>query len=94
MAEAKGIRIPKMAQNAAAAWQTVDKSARFSTLQDLDAKRHTEIEMFLGVLIKLAKELHVPVPCCTFTYHFIKALEEKNDGRFSYNDSGNDLSTT
>ncbi len=94
VAEAKGIRIPKMAQNAAAAWQTVDKSARFSTLQDLDAKRHTEIEMFLGVLIKLAKELHVPVPCCTFTYHFIKALEEKNDGLFSYNDLGNGPSPT
>ena len=40
--------------------------------------------MFLGVLIKIAAEAGVPVPCCTYAYHFIKALEEKNDGRFDY----------
>ncbi|MCR5676046.1 MAG: 2-dehydropantoate 2-reductase [Lachnospiraceae bacterium] len=84
VAEAKGIHIPPMAGKAAAAWQTVDKSARFSTLQDLDAHRHTEVEMFLGELMRMAHEVHVPVPCCAFAYHFIKALEEKNDGRFDY----------
>ena len=84
VAEAMGINIPPMADKAVAAWHTVDKSARFSTLQDLDAHRHTEVEMFLGVLIKLAKEVGVPVPCCTFSYHYIKALEEKNDGVFNY----------
>lgn len=88
VAQAKGIKIPPMAGNAAAAWQTVDKSARFSTLQDLDAHRHTEVEMFLGVLIRIAAEVHVPVPCCTYAYHFIKALEEKNDGRFDYVQGG------
>ena len=84
VADAKGIKIPPMVGDAAAAWQTVDKSARFSTLQDLDARRHTEVEMFLGVLIRIAAKVNVPVPCCTFAYHFIKALEEKNDGLFDY----------
>lgn len=55
---------------------------RFSTLQDLDAKRHTEIEMFCGEMMRMAKELELSVPYCEYTYHLIKALEEKNDGKF------------
>ena len=30
------------------------------------------------------KEFEIPVPYCEYTYHMIKALEEKNDGRFAY----------
>lgn len=58
--------------------------ARFSTLQDLDAGRHTEIEMFAGDMIRMGKELEIPVPYCEYTYHMIKVLEEKNDGKFKY----------
>lgn len=60
------------------------KKARFSTLQDLDEKRHTEVDMFLGVLIQKAEEAGIPVPYSEYTYHAIKALEEKNDGKFDY----------
>ena len=54
--------------------------ARFSTLQDLDAKRPTEIDMFSGTLIRMGKELSVETPFNEFAYHAIKALEEKNMG--------------
>ena len=84
VAGALGIVIPKMSEKAARNWKGVDKAARFSTLQDLDAGRHTEVDMFLGVLIRLAKEHDVPVPYSEFAYHMIKALEEKNDGLFDY----------
>ena len=84
VAEAMGLKIETLTPTAGSSIQTVSKSARFSTLQDLDARRHTEVEMFLGTLIRLAEETHVNVPCCTFAYHFIKALEEKNDGLFDY----------
>ena len=57
---------------------------RYSTLQDLDAKRHTEIDMFSGALMRMGKELGIPTPYNEYTYHMIKALEEKNDGRFDY----------
>lgn len=60
------------------------KATRFSTLQDLDAKRHTEVDMFLGVLIRKAAEHRIAVPYAEYTYHAIKALEEKNDGKFDY----------
>ena len=84
VAGALGIVIPKMSEKAARNWKGVEKAARFSTLQDLDAGRHTEVDMFLGVLIRLAKEHDVPVPYSEFAYHMIKALEEKNDGLFDY----------
>ncbi|MBQ7918595.1 MAG: ketopantoate reductase family protein [Lachnospiraceae bacterium] len=58
--------------------------ARFSTLQDIDAGRHTEIDMFTGEMMRMAAELNIPVPYCEYTYHLIKALEEKNDNKFDY----------
>ena len=57
-------------------------SAKYSTLQDLEAGRHTEIDMFAGQMLRMAAEAGIPVPYCEYTYHAIKALEEKNDGLF------------
>jgi 2-dehydropantoate 2-reductase len=62
----------------------VTQTARFSTLQDLDAGRHTEIEMLAGEMVKMGEKTGVSVPFCEYTYHAIKALEEKNDGKFQY----------
>lgn len=58
--------------------------ARYSTLQDIDAGRHTEVDIFSGHLVELGKQLSVPTPYNDMCYHFIKALEEKNDGLFDY----------
>lgn len=63
---------------------TLKNTARFSTLQDLDAKRPTEIDMFAGAMIRLGNELHIPVPYCEFAYHAVKALEERGAGKFDY----------
>ena len=40
--------------------------------------------MFSGALMRMGKELGIPTPYNDYTYHMIKALEEKNDGRFAY----------
>ena len=64
--------------------RSVTNAARYSTLQDLDARRHTEVDMFLGVLMEKAKQVGIEVPYAEFTWHCIKALEEKNDGKFDY----------
>ena len=63
---------------------TVPPTARYSTLQDLDAGRHTEIDMFSGALMRMGRALGIPTPYNEYTYHMIKALEEKNDGLFDY----------
>lgn len=83
IAAAKGIDISK-ADASSGHGSVVPPSARYSTLQDLDAGRHTEIDMFSGALIRMGKELGIPTPYNEYTYHIIKAMEEKNDGKFDY----------
>ena len=76
VAQAEGIPLTQQGD-----WRGVcAPQARFSTLQDLDAGRHTEIEMLAGTLIALAKKHKIEVPFCEYTYYAIKALEEKADG--------------
>lgn len=83
VAAAKGIDMSKTAASSGHG-SMVPVSAKFSTLQDLDAGRHTEIDMFSGALMKMGQELGIPTPYNEYTYHIIKAIEEKNDGRFDY----------
>ncbi len=35
-------------------------------------------------LVRMGRELGIPTPYNEYTYHMIKALEEKNDGKFDY----------
>lgn len=86
IAAAKGIDMSK-ADPSAARGSEVPSSARYSTLQDLDAGRHTEIDMFSGAMMRMGKELGIPTPYNEYTFHMIKALEEKNDGLFNYTES-------
>ena len=80
VAKCKGVILPENIN----LFRGVNNTSRFSTLQDLDAGRHTEIEMFAGEMVRMGKECGVSVPYCEYTYHAIKALEEKNDGKFEY----------
>lgn len=59
-------------------------SIRWSTLQDLDAGRHTEIDVFSGTVIRMGEEIGIATPYNNCIYHLIKALEEKNDGLFDF----------
>ncbi len=81
--EKKGIQF-ELAAASSSKGSPVKDRARYSTLQDLDAKRHTEVEMFSGAVVRMGRELGIPTPYNECTYHLIKALEEKNDGLFDY----------
>lgn len=59
-------------------------AARFSTLQDLDAGRTTEIDLFTGALISRAEKHGISLPFAEYTQYAVKALEEKNNGKFRY----------
>ena len=83
IAAAKGIDL-SLVDSAVSYGSLVKPTARYSTLQDLDAHRHTEIEMFSGALIRMGQELGIPTPYNEYTYHMIRAMEEKNDGLFDY----------
>ena len=62
IAEAKGIDISKADVSSGRGRCGSADGARYSTLQDLDAGRHTEIDMFSGALIRMGKELGIPTP--------------------------------
>ena len=47
--------------------------------------------MFSGALMRIGKELGIPTPYNEYTYHIIKALEEKNDGKFDYSKDTQEL---
>jgi len=82
VAAALGIDISELSEIEKAKYPSLP-SSKYSTIQDLEAGRHTEIEMFAGTLIRIGKQYHVPTPFCEFAYETIKALEEKNDGLYS-----------
>ncbi len=83
IAKAKGIDLSK-ADSSSETGSAVPPTARYSTLQDLDAGRHTEVDMFSGALMRMGRELGIPTPFNEYTFHMIKALEEKNDGLFNF----------
>lgn len=83
VAGAKGIDISNPKKEVATP-SPVWKRARYSTLQDLDAKRRTEVDMFAGAMMRMGRELGVPTPVSEVCFYMIKALEEKNDGKFEY----------
>lgn len=49
-----------------------------STLQDIEAKKPTEIEALNGAVIGLAKKHEIPVPYNSVVYNIIKFIEQKN----------------
>lgn len=51
-----------------------------STLQDLEAGRQTEVEMFAGTVIEYGRRFGVSTPINEVFYHGIRVLEEKNAG--------------
>lgn len=82
VAAARGVDISDPDNPAGKIPANMSPDAHFSTWQDLDAKRQTEIEMFCGTLVRMGRELGVETPFNEFAYHAVKALEEKNSGLF------------
>ena len=79
MATAKGIDL-SLAEGPSVYRSAVPPSARYSTLQDLDSGRHTEIDMFSGALVRMGRELGIPMPYNEFAYHMIRRWRRKMTG--------------
>ena len=77
VAQTKGIDLPE----APCVWN--QPASRYSTLQDLDAGRKTEIDMFTGTLMRMAEQAGIAVPCAATVHHLIRALELKNEGFYA-----------
>lgn len=53
---------------------TFDPAGKTSMLQDVEAKRHTEVDYFAGTVIKFGKEAGVPTPWNDRMYLLIKTI--------------------
>lgn len=83
VALAKGIDIRQTASSVVQRG-SASKISRYSTLQDLDMKRHTEVDLFAGAMMRMGQETGIATPFCEFCYHAIRMLEEQNDGMYDY----------
>jgi len=54
---------------------TLSPQGKTSMLQDVEAKRKTEVEMFAGKVIELGKKHGIPTPINQTLYRFIKVIE-------------------
>jgi len=49
---------------------------RTSMLQDVEAKRRTEVDYFAGTVIEMGKKLNIPTPVNYVLYNIIKSVEQ------------------
>ncbi len=64
----------------ASAMLKMDPTARSSMYEDLELKRHTEIDYLNGEIVRLAQELDIDVPANVAVVKLIKQAEEKKEG--------------
>lgn len=55
-----------------------------STLQDLEAGKRTEVDMFSGTVVRLGEKYGIDTPVNRILYNCIRVLEDKNDGCFDH----------
>ena len=55
---------------------TLDPEGKTSMLQDIEAGRRTEVDIFAGKVIELGKTFNIPTPVNDFLFHAIKFLEQ------------------
>ena len=76
IAKAEGVKnTEKMIDDALKGFEKMTPEGQASTLQDVLAKRKTEVDIFAGAIIELGAKHNIPVPYNTFMYEMIKAIE-------------------
>ena len=58
--------------------ETMLPETRTSMLQDIDAKRQTEVDIFAGYVSRLGKKYGIKTPYNDIVFEIIKAMDEKN----------------
>jgi 2-dehydropantoate 2-reductase len=76
IAKAEGVKnTEKMINDALIALKNLMPEGKTSMLQDVEAKRQTEVEMLAGTMIALGKKHKIPTPYNTIMYEMIKSIE-------------------
>ena len=76
IAKAEGVKnTEKMIDDALTALKNLMPEGKTSMLQDVEAKRQTEVEMLAGTMITLGKKHNIPTPYNTVMYELIKSIQ-------------------
>lgn len=79
IAQAEGVQnTDKMIDEALAAFNKMIPEGKTSMLQDIEAKRKTEVEMFAGTVIELGKKHNIPTPYNHVLKDMIEIIQEEN----------------
>lgn len=78
LAQASGVNnSDTLAEEAIAAINSIAPDGKTSMLQDIEAKRKSEVEIFAGTVIKLGHKFGIPTPYNMVLKELIEAIEEK-----------------
>jgi 2-dehydropantoate 2-reductase len=58
---------------------TLSPNGKTSMLQDIEAGRKTEVDIFAGKVVSMGREHHVPTPVNNAVLHIIKVFESKKE---------------
>lgn len=77
ISKAAGVHLnPDDIQNSFSIFKSLNPNNKTSMLQDLEAGRQTEVNIFAGEIIALGKKYGIPTPINSLLYHSISYLEE------------------
>jgi 2-dehydropantoate 2-reductase len=79
IAEKKGIRLTTGdIEKHLEIFKTLAAEGKTSMLQDIEAGRKTEVEIFSGAVIEMGRELGIPTPVNDMLFRMIRVLEQMN----------------
>lgn len=79
VAKAEGVKnTEKLIPEVLRVIETMLPDTRTSMLQDVDAKRQTEVDIFAGYVSRLGKKHEIPTPYNDMFLEIIEAIDEKN----------------
>ena len=80
IAKAEGVKNTDNLQDETIAnLHTMVPDGKTSMLQDVEAGRHTEIDMFTGTMLELGKKHNIPTPYCKFLNEMFEIIHENQD---------------
>lgn len=78
IAQAKGIQLSKKdAEDFLPFLHKMSPQGKTSMVQDVEARRKTEVEMFAGKVVELGRELNIPTPVNLTLLRLIQVIEER-----------------
>lgn len=84
VAKAEGVRNTEtMIDETVSHLYTMIPDGKTSMLQDVEAGRHTEINMFTGTMLELGLKHNIPTPYCKFLNEMFEIIHENQDIKIS-----------